>query len=179
MMKRRGLQSTYPTPLLLNSSNKIKYKETLFFSFTKVLLFFVFVFLFVCVFKLLISGQVRSVFVLKRIFMEVALSLSWLLLGLACTLISVNKLKIKLETKNWNSRRRQQARQPGSPCNRHGAAASSHYVQSPSYIPLSPKHTPCSNGLAAAEGVSFSSQRPVQQLPRRETAPSQECQAEG
>lgn len=31
--------------------------------------------------------------------MEVALSLSWLLLGLACALISVNKLKIKLKTK--------------------------------------------------------------------------------
>lgn len=31
--------------------------------------------------------------------MEVALSLSWLLLGLACTLVSVNKLKIKLRAK--------------------------------------------------------------------------------
>lgn len=31
--------------------------------------------------------------------MEVALSQSWLLLGLACALVSVNKLKIKLRTK--------------------------------------------------------------------------------
>lgn len=86
-------------------NNEVKYKETLFFSSTKILLCFC-PFVFCCFFfsffffsspSCLISGQVLSVSVLKRILMEVALSLSWLLLDLACAVTSVNKPKIKLE----------------------------------------------------------------------------------
>lgn len=87
--------------------------------------------------------------------MEVALSLSWLLLGLACALVSVNKLKIKLRTKTGipgggNEQCSQVLRVTDMAL---GPPVTIYRVHHTS-IPLSPKHTPCSNGLAAEEGVS-------------------------
>lgn len=142
--------------------------------------FFFFLCFFVFLFKLLSSGQVRSVFVLKRILMEVALSLSWLSLGLACALISVNKLKIKLKSKTGipggGSEQCSQVLRVTDMALR--PPVTMYRVQHTYIPPLSQAHSLLQR--AGCRGRSFfSSPRPAQQLPWRETAPSQECQAEG
>lgn len=87
--------------------------------------------------------------------MEVALSLSWLLLGLACTLVSVNKLKIKLRTKTGiPGGGNEQCSQVLHVTDMALGPPVTMYRVHHTSIPLSPKHTPCSNGLAAEEGVS-------------------------
>lgn len=112
--------------------------------------------------------------------MEVALSLSWLLLGLACTLVSVNKLKIKLRTKTGipgggNEQCSQVLHVTDMALGPPVTIYRVHHTSIPSLLNtlLAP------TGWLQRKEFLFSFQRPEQQLPWRETAPSQECQAEG
>lgn len=112
--------------------------------------------------------------------MEVALSLSWLLLGLACALVSVNKLKIKLKRKTGI---------PGGGSEQHSQVlrvtdmalwppVTMYRVHHTSPSLLSTLLAP-TGWLQGKEFLLLLPGDLRQQLPWRETAPSQECQAEG